>query len=124
MAYKIPKIKKEEYGIEKFQKKRARYYLFGTIGGLGLMGEAFFLSRNPYEYLTGMVLTGTSVLGYVADFKHQIGKGFVGRKIYTFKDGTKILADSKENALATYKKHQHHKKEPHKFHLFHFGEKK
>jgi hypothetical protein len=124
MAYKIPKIKKTEYSMQKFYKQRSKFYLFGTLGGFGLVGEAFYFSRNPYEMISGMVLAGTSMLGYVADYRHQIGNGFVGRKIYTFKDGTKILADNKENAIATYKKHQHHKKEPHKFHLFGIGKKK
>jgi hypothetical protein len=110
--------------MEKFYKQRSKFYLFGTLGGLGLIGEAMFLSRNPYEYISGMVLTGSSLLGYAVDYKHQIGKGFVGKKVYTFADGTKILADTKENAIITYKKHQHQKKEPHKFHLFHIGEKK
>jgi hypothetical protein len=125
MAYKIKsKIKKAEYSLEPFYKQRAKYYLFGTLAGAGLVTDALLLSRNPYEYISGLVLVGSSALGYVADYKHQIGKGFVGRKIYTFKDGMKILADDKNNALITYKKQLEHKKNPHKFVLFHFGERK
>lgn len=121
MAYQIPKITKSEYGVEGLYHKRFKYYLFGVLGGAGLMGEAFVLSRNPYQYISGMVLMGSSAIGYVADYKRQIAfrKGFKGRKVFTFADGTKILADDRQSAIDTWKKHHQHKKEPHKFELFH-----
>ena len=121
MAYKVPIIKKEESILRPFYKKRVKYYLFGTLAGAGLMSSAYFLSRNPYEYITGMVLVGTSTLGYVRDYATQLGRAFRGKKIYTFEDGTKILADSREGAKLTYEKHQHHKKAPIKYELFHSG---
>lgn len=121
MTFEIPKIKKEEYGIEGLYQKRWKYYLFGILGGAGLMGSAFAITRNPYQYISGMVLIGSSAIGYVGDYKRQISfsKGFKGRKVYTFADGTKILADSRADAIETWKKHHQHKQEPHKFELFH-----
>lgn len=122
--FKVPKITKSEYGIEGLQKRRMKYYLYGLLGGAGLMGTAFTITRNPYQYISGMVLVGTSALGYVGDYKRQISfsKGFKGRKVFTFADGTKILADDKNSAIATWKKHHQHKEEPHKFELFHKSE--
>lgn len=121
MAYQILQITKSEYGIEGLQKRRMKYYLFGVLGGAGLMGEAFAISRNPYQYIVGLSLVGGSMLGYVGDYKRQIafGKGFKGRKVFTFADGTKILADSKADAITTWKKQEEHKKNPNKFILLH-----
>jgi hypothetical protein len=121
MAFEVPKIKKEEYGLEGLYHKRWKYYLFGTLGGGGMFADAVYRSRNPYEAIQGLVLIGGSMIGYVVDYKSQFGKGFKGKKIFTFADGTKIVADSKANAIETWKKHHQHKKEPHKFELFHKG---
>jgi hypothetical protein len=121
MAFEVPKIKKEVYGEENLFRKRLKYYIFGVLGGAGLMGSAFYVTRDPMQYISGMVLIGGSMIGYVADYKHQMGKGFVGRKIYTFADGTRILADDRKSAEETWKKHHEHKKEPNKFGLFHSG---
>jgi alpha-beta hydrolase superfamily lysophospholipase len=126
MAFKIPHIKKSEYGVDKFYKERARYYLYGFGMGVGLITDAILRSRNPYEAGLGYVIIGNSMLGYAGDFKHQISlkKGFKARKIYTFGDGTKILADSEKNAQKVYELHQHHKTHPHHFSLIHSGVRK
>lgn len=125
MAYKIPHIKKSEYGLEKFYKQRMKYYLYGVGGGALLLSDAILRSRNFYEAEMGLVLLGGSMISYVGDYKHQISfrKGFKARKIYTFADGTKILSDSEANAKKVYELHQHHKTHPHHFTLIHWGKR-
>jgi hypothetical protein len=126
MSYKIPKVKKAEYGTQRFFKTRAKYYIFGVSVGVGLLGDAIARSRDPYEAFAGWVILGNSLLGYSIDYKHQISlkEGFKAKKIYTFADGTKILADSEKNAKQTYTLHKHHQTHPHHFSLFNMGEKK
>jgi hypothetical protein len=122
MAYS-QKIKKKEYGLKSFYEKRFKYYLYGAGLGAGLLSYGF-LTRQPYTVIEGMVLTGGTALAYVGDYSRQIGKNFVGKKIYTFKDGTKILADTEKDAIAVYNKHKHHKKHPAHYKLLHTGEHK
>jgi hypothetical protein len=119
MAFEVPKIKKEEYTIEDLYRKRWKYYLFGALTGGGMFADAIYRSRNPYEAIEGLVVVGSSMIGYAVDYKLQFGKGFKGKKLFTFADGTKIVADSRENAVNVWKKHHKHKKEPDKFGLFH-----
>jgi len=123
---RVPKIVKEEYGLEKFFHQRAKYYVYGLIGGGGMIADALLRSRNLQEFISGWVVSEGAVMGYVGDYKHQvnIGKGFKARKLFTFADDTEIFADDRATAIDIYKKHHHHKSHPHHFHLFGIGETK
>jgi hypothetical protein len=124
---RVPHIVKEEYGLEKFFHQRSKYYIYGLMGGGGLIADALWRSRNVVEFISGWVMTEGAVLGYVGDYKHQISMkkgGYKARKLFTFADGTKIFADDRATAIEIYKKHHHHKSHPHHFHLFGVGERK
>lgn len=126
-AVKVPRITKEEYGLEKMMHQRSKYYIYGIIGGGGLITDALLNSRNSAEFLAGWAISGGALVGYAGDYKRQIsmkGGGFKARKVYTFADNTKILANDRASAVEVYQKHHFHKANPHHFHLFGIGGKK